>query len=92
MQGMSNETHTALVSGQPPRSDAGRKAFQHDLETWRWLNDANEAKMRGLYVDFEGGKWLQPKDVRPDDLTRALEVAAPFIEETRRQQSVAKSL
>jgi len=91
-QGMSSETHTLWVSGVMPTDEPGREALKRDLATVRWLNEANQAKLRGFYVNFDGAKWLQPKDVRPEDLKVAVSVARPFIEETRRQQGVAKSL
>ncbi len=89
---VSNETHSALVSGEMPRDDRGREALKRDLEVARWLSEANIAKLRGFYVDFEGDKWMEPKDVRPEEWERARAVARPFIEETRRQHGVAKSL
>lgn len=92
LQGMSSETHTLWVSGVMPTDDKGREALSRDLAAIRWLNEANLAKQRGFYVDFDGAKWLQPKDVRPQDLELAMSVARPFIEETRRQQGAAKSL
>ena len=91
-QGMSSETHTAWVSGVMPIDEKGRDALKRDLEVAHWLSEANTAKLRGFYVDFDDGKWLEPKDVRPEEWKRAASVARPFIEKTRRQQGAAKSL
>ena len=92
LQGMSSEMHTFWVSGVMPTDADGRETLKRDLAAIQWLNEANRAKQRGFYVDFDGTGWLQPKDVRPEDLNDALSVAKPFIEETRRQQGMAKSL
>ena len=90
-QGMSNETHTAWISGEMPREEKGRKAVERDLAAARWLSKANLAKLRGFYVDFIDGKWVQPLNVQPADWDMALGVVTPFVEETRRQQGVARS-
>jgi len=90
-QEMSDETRTALLTGAEPRDEKGRDALRRDLEMAKWLIEANDAKLRGLYVDFVDAKWLQPKGAKPEDWKRALSVARPFIEETRRQQAAAKS-
>lgn len=92
LQEMSDETRTALLTGAQPQDERGREALRRDVEMARWLTDANTAKLRGLYVDFRDGTWLQPKDVRPEEWERARAVARPFIEETRRQQGAARAL
>ena len=92
LQEISDKTRTMLVTGIVPRDEEGRAAVKRDLEMRRWLKQANDAKLRGLYVDFEGGKWLEPKDVRPEDWRQALSIGRRFVEETRRQQGAAKSL
>ncbi len=90
-QGMSNALHSALL-GALPRDEAGREAIKRDLELARWLVKADKAKQRGLYVDFIDGRWLQPRDVTPGDWQETLTAVRPFVEETRRQHGVARSL
>lgn len=92
LQEMSNETRTALVIGVEPRDEQGREAVKRDLELVTWLAKANRAKLRGLYTDFKGGRWLEPKDVTPDEWQVARSISRSFIGETRRQQGAAKGL
>ena len=92
LQEMSDVTRTILLTGIWPRDERDRETVKYDLDMRRWLTQANAMKLRGLYVDFEEGRWREPKDVKPEEWKEALTIARRFVGETRRQQGVAKSI
>jgi hypothetical protein len=58
--------------GKSPKSDPV-------LAILEWVDKANDLKKRGLYVDFEGEKWVDPRSVSAKDFALGYALAKVMI-------------
>lgn len=55
------------------------------LAVWEWIRDANDLKNRGLYVDFDGVKWIDPQRVSARSFAFGYGVATGLIQRLSRE-------
>lgn len=55
------------------------------LAVWQWIRDANDLKNRGLYVDFDGAKWVNPQRISARSFAFGYGVAAQLIQRLGRE-------